>query len=55
VNLSPWLCVALLAVNDPVYREAVKYRQAAAADSRLIRLSPVAPGKPFGQDANGRA
>lgn len=32
-------------VTDPEYRKAVKHRQAAVADSRLIRLSP--------RDANG--
>ncbi len=36
-------------IRDPVYREAVKHRQAAVADSRLIRLAPLAPGKGFGQ------
>jgi aspartate/methionine/tyrosine aminotransferase len=42
-------------IRDPVYREAVKHRQAAVADSRLIRLSPVAPGEHFGADANNSA
>ena len=36
-------------IRDPVYREAVKHRQAAVADSRLIRLAPLAPGKGFGE------
>jgi uncharacterized protein (DUF1330 family) len=36
-------------VRDPVYREAVKHRQAAVEDSRLIRLAPLAPGKGFGE------
>jgi len=36
-------------IRDPVYREAVKHRQAAVEDSRLIRLAPVAPGKGFGE------
>lgn len=36
-------------LRDPVYREAVKHRQAAVADSRLIRLAPVAPGAGFGE------
>lgn len=36
-------------LRDPAYREAVKHRQAAVADSRLIRLSPGKPGKGFGQ------
>jgi uncharacterized protein (DUF1330 family) len=35
-------------LRDPVYREAVKHRQAAVADSRLIRLKPLAPGDHFG-------
>jgi uncharacterized protein (DUF1330 family) len=36
-------------IRDPVYREAVKHRQAAVADSRLIRLKPLAPGRGFGE------
>lgn len=36
-------------IRDPVYREAVKHRQAAVEDSRLIRLAPLAPGKGFGE------
>jgi uncharacterized protein (DUF1330 family) len=36
-------------VTDPVYREAVKHRQAAVEDSRLIRLAPLTPGKVFGE------
>ncbi|MGA7324016.1 MAG: DUF1330 domain-containing protein [Rhodomicrobium sp.] len=36
-------------IRDPAYREAVKHRQAAVADSRLIRLAPAAPGKGFGE------
>jgi uncharacterized protein (DUF1330 family) len=35
-------------IRDPVYREAVKHRQAAVEDSRLIRLSPGAHGTGFG-------
>ncbi len=35
-------------IRDPVYREAVKHRQAAVLDSRLIRLAPVAAGGGFG-------
>jgi uncharacterized protein (DUF1330 family) len=37
-------------IRDPVYREAVKHRQAAVADSRLIRLSPATPGALFGEE-----
>lgn len=36
-------------VTDPGYREHVKNRQAAVEDSRLIRLSPVTPGRGFGE------
>ncbi|MBM3569737.1 MAG: DUF1330 domain-containing protein [Alphaproteobacteria bacterium] len=35
-------------IRDPVYREAVKHRQAAVSDSRLIRLAPAAGGSGFG-------
>jgi uncharacterized protein (DUF1330 family) len=37
-------------IRDPVYREAVKHRQAAVADSRLIRLAPATPGALFGEE-----
>lgn len=36
-------------VHDPAYREAVKHRQAAVEDSRLIRLQPHNPGAGFGE------
>lgn len=35
-------------IRDPIYREAVKHRQAAVLDSRLIRLAPAAVGSGFG-------
>jgi uncharacterized protein (DUF1330 family) len=35
-------------VRDPVYREAVRHRQAAVEDSRLIRLAPASAGANFG-------
>jgi uncharacterized protein (DUF1330 family) len=35
-------------IRDPVYREAVKHRQAGVADSRLIRTAIMAAGKTFG-------
>lgn len=35
-------------IRDPIYREAVKHRQAAVEDSRLIRLAPSAIGAMFG-------
>jgi uncharacterized protein (DUF1330 family) len=38
-------------VRDPVYREAVKHRQAAVEDSRLIRLKPRLSGAQFGEYA----
>ena len=34
-------------IRDPAYREAVKHRQAAVADSRLIRLEPGKAGRGF--------
>jgi uncharacterized protein (DUF1330 family) len=37
-------------VRDPQYREAVKHRQAAVEDSRLIRLQPRVPGTSFGEE-----
>lgn len=36
-------------VTDPIYREAVKHRQAAVLDSRLIRTTPAKPGALFGE------
>src|SRR3984957_14853954 len=36
-------------LRDPVYRQAVKHRQAAVADSRLIRLAPAISGAVFGE------
>ena len=36
-------------LRDPVYREAVKHRTAAVADSRLLRLSPGKAGAHFGE------
>ena len=36
-------------IRDPVYREAVKHRQAAVEDSRLIRHAVVPAGKTFGE------
>jgi uncharacterized protein (DUF1330 family) len=35
-------------IRDPVYRQAVRHRQAAVADSRLIWLQPQAGGETFG-------
>ncbi|MBN8939991.1 MAG: DUF1330 domain-containing protein [Rhizobiales bacterium] len=36
-------------LRDPVYRQAVLHRQAAVADSRLIRMHPGEPGEAFGE------
>ena len=36
-------------VTDTDYREAVKHRQAAVLDSRLIRMAPLTPGDGFGE------
>lgn len=36
-------------IRDPVYREAVKHRQAAVEDSRLIRHAVLPAGKTFGE------
>ena len=35
-------------IRDPVYREAVKHRQAAVLDSRLVRMQPSETGSGFG-------
>lgn len=35
-------------IRDPVYREAVKHRQAGVEDSRLIRLGGAPAGELFG-------
>ncbi len=39
----------LAMVTDPDYRAHVRHRTAAVADSRLIRLAPIAPGAGFGE------
>jgi len=44
----PSVAAFVAMIRDPVYREAVKHRQAAVEDSRLIRLAPGAPGADFG-------
>lgn len=45
----PSAAAFLAMVTDPEYREHVKHRTAAVEDSRLIRLSPMAPGDGFGE------
>ena len=37
-------------LRDSIYREAVRHRQAAVEDSRLIRLAPATPGTLFGEE-----
>jgi uncharacterized protein (DUF1330 family) len=44
----PSVAAFVAMIRDPVYREAVKHRQAAVADSRLIRLAPGAAEVGFG-------
>lgn len=39
-------------LRDPEYRKAVRHRQAAVADSRLVRMEPRAPGAMFGEFAD---
>jgi len=36
-------------VKDPDYREAMKHRQIAVRDSRLIRMAPLSAGKNFSE------
>ena len=36
-------------VKDPDYREAMKHRQIAVEDSRLIRMAPLSSGKNFSE------
>jgi uncharacterized protein (DUF1330 family) len=44
----PSVAAFVAMIRDPIYREAVKHRQAAVKDSRLIRLAPSAVGVGFG-------
>lgn len=44
----PSVAAFVAMIRDPVYREAVKHRQAAVEDSRLIRLEPSGAGAGFG-------
>jgi uncharacterized protein (DUF1330 family) len=44
----PSVAAFVAMIRDPAYREAVKHRQAAVEDSRLIRLAPGAAGVGFG-------
>ena len=44
----PSVAAFVAMIRDPAYREAVKHRQAAVEDSRLIRLKPGAARVGFG-------
>lgn len=44
----PSVAAFVAMLRDPLYREAVKHRQAAVEDSRLIRLKPSETGFVFG-------
>ena len=44
---SPQAFVEML--KDPEYRKAMAHRQAAVADSRLVRMAPVDTGGNFGE------
>jgi hypothetical protein len=44
----PSVAAFVAMIRDPVYREAVRHRQAAVEDSRLLRLAPGAVGVGFG-------
>jgi uncharacterized protein (DUF1330 family) len=44
----PSVAAFVAMIRDPVYREAVKHRQAAVLDSRLVRLAPAPSGGGFG-------
>lgn len=43
----PSVCAFVQMIRDPIYREAVKHRQAAVLDSRLIRMAPADSGTGF--------
>lgn len=45
----PGASAFLAMVTDPQYREDVKHRTAAVADSRLIRLAPLSAGEGLGE------
>lgn len=42
-------------LRDADYRNAVRHRQAAVADSRLVRMEPGEPGAEFGDMSPGRS
>jgi uncharacterized protein (DUF1330 family) len=48
----PSVAAFVAMLRDADYRRAVRHRQAAVADSRLIRMAPAAPGDTFGETGN---
>ena len=46
---NPSVAAFVEMIRDPVYREAVKHRQAGVEDSRLIRHAVLPVGKTFGE------
>ena len=48
IAMYPSVAAFVAMIRDPVYREAVKHRQAAVEDLRLIRLQPGEGGAGFG-------
>jgi uncharacterized protein (DUF1330 family) len=44
----PGVAAFVAMIRDPAYRDAVKHRQAAVEDSRLLRLAPGKVGVGFG-------
>jgi len=49
IAMYPSVAAFVEMIRDPVYREAVKHRQAAVEDSRLIRHAVLPVGKNFGE------
>jgi uncharacterized protein (DUF1330 family) len=49
----PSVAAFVAMLRDPDYRRAVRHRQAAVADSRLIRMNPRPPGARFGEAGPG--
>jgi len=49
--IAEYPCVSAFVemIRDPIYREAVKHRQAAVEDSRLIRFAPLPSGTGFAE------
>ena len=45
----PSVAAFVAMIRDPIYREAVKHRQAAVEDCRLMRMAPLVPSGAFGE------